>query len=519
MPRHPIRGLLFLGHVSTKSSNASAVVGYIEGLVCGQGQGRGEPFEVLRWERRFLRGAFRPDVAEAGLSLGRGNGKSAFSSAISCAAVDEDGPLIEQGAEVGLVASSKDQAAINFRHIKRFLRHRLKDKQTYRVFDNAQELSIENRKDDVLLKVLPAAPGALHGLAPKLLLLDEPTQWPRTKVEAMFSALRTAAGKIPDNLMLVLGTRPEDAEHPFQRGLDGGFDYAYTFAANRELPIGQRRTWKQANPSLDFMPELEAKIRRESLKAKQDPNLIPSFRALRLNQGVADSPQSYVVDPDVWEKMEGQAPREGDCYWGIDLGGSAASSAIAGYWPQTGRLECVAAFPQNPALPKRARRDGVGQLYELAFQRGELLMLGHFVVDWSALIEAALDRFGRPAGLAADSYRWADLQEALKKAEDMPLVPCDLRRNGYVDGAEDLRKFRRAALSGEVVPLPSLFLTSCFSQARTIRSEGAEKLAISSQGGRRARARDDGAAASLLAVGLGQRRRKRSGSGAYLGAV
>ena len=297
-----------MSHSSRKSSNASDTIRYIEGLTCGQGQGRGEPLEVLRWERRFLNGALSLGVAEAGLSLGRGNGKTAFCSAIGCSAVDEDGPLLEPGSEVGLVASSKDQAAIAFRHIKRFLKHRLSDEKTYRVFDNAQERAIENRADDVLLKVLPAAPGALHGLAPKLLLLDEPTQWPRTKVEAMFSALRTAAGKIPGNLLLCLGTRPEDAEHPFQRGLDGGFDYTYTFAASRELPIGQRRTWKQANPSLDFMPELEAKIRRESLKAKQDPNLIPGFRALRLNQGVADSPQGYVLDPDTWDRIEGEAP-------------------------------------------------------------------------------------------------------------------------------------------------------------------------------------------------------------------
>ena len=530
---HQIPGVLFLGQVSTKSCNlrpkscnlrpkscnASDIIRYIEGLVVGQGQGRGESFDVLRWERRFLRGALAEGVAEAGLSLARGNGKTAFCSAIGCAAVDEDGPLIEQGAEVGLVASSKEQASISFRHIKRFLAERLQDKQTYRVFDNAQEKAVENRADDVLLKVLPAAPGALHGLAPKLLLLDEPSQWPRTKVERMFAALRTAAGKIPDNLLLALGTRPEDAEHPFQRGLDGGFDYSYTFEADRELPIGQRRTWKQANPSLDFMPELEDKIRRESLKAKQDPNLIPSFRALRLNQGVADSPQSYVVDPDTWERIEGEAPRQGPCYWGIDLGGSAASSAISGYWPESGRLECVAAFSQSPKLRERALRDGVGQLYELAFQAGELLLLGHFVVDWSALIETALDRLGRPAGLAADTYRFADLREALKKAEGMPLVPLELRRGGYVDGAEDLRIFRRAALAGEVVPWPSLFLTSCFSQARTIRNEGAEKLATSSQGGRHARARDDGAASSLLAVGLGQRRGKRQGRGAYLGAV
>ena len=36
----------------------------------------GEPLEVLRWQSRFIKGAFASDVETAALSVARGNGKT-----------------------------------------------------------------------------------------------------------------------------------------------------------------------------------------------------------------------------------------------------------------------------------------------------------------------------------------------------------------------------------------------------------------------------------------------------------
>ena len=55
---------------------------------------------------------------------------------------------------------------------------------------------------------------------------------------------------------------------------------------------------------------------------------------------------------------------EGQYIFGVDLGGSAAMSAIAAYEPISGRLEVVAAFPWSPTLLQRGRKDNVGNLYE-----------------------------------------------------------------------------------------------------------------------------------------------------------
>ena len=448
--------------------------------------------------------------------MARGNGKTSFVAGLACAALD--GPLSFPGSEVGLVASSKPQARICFKHIQRFLGEKLLDKKRWRLWESQNETGIENREDDILLQLKPAEPRALHGQAPRLLLLDEPAVWMPTKIAEMFSALRTSLGKQPDNLLLALGTRAADAQHPFELLL-ANCDHKAVYETSKKANPFHYKSWLQSNPSLKIMPDLEAAIRKDSLAAQRDENQLPMFKALRLNQGVSDVRQSNILSPDVWQGIERDVPRKGRPVYGVDLGGEAASSAIAAYWPESGRLECVAAFAGKPSLAERARRDGVGDLYELAAARGELLTLGEHVVDWRALLNIALDRFGRPSALAADRYRQGDLLEALKGSH-IPVTALELRGGGYQDGAEDLRLFRRAALDGRCYPTKNLYLTSCFAGARaTQNSEGIQKLAKGGEAGRRVKVRDDGAAASLLAVGLGERRRGLLGRRVYHGAV
>ena len=66
-----------------------ALIREIETLTITQGQGVGAPMRLFAWEKRFLRGAFSPDVSSAALlSIARGNGKTALCAAIATAAID-----------------------------------------------------------------------------------------------------------------------------------------------------------------------------------------------------------------------------------------------------------------------------------------------------------------------------------------------------------------------------------------------------------------------------------------------
>ena len=481
-----------------------------------QGQGAGEPFEVLPWERRFLGRAFDVD-GDAALSVGRGNGKTTLAAAIADAVLR--GPLQQPRAECVVVASSFDQARLTFDHVLAFGDYR--DRSRWRINDTANRASVEDRDTGSRVRCVGSDPRRAHGLAPALVLADEPAQWEPNKADAMYAALLTAMGKIPGARMVAFGTRPASADHWFGKLLAGGAEYAQIHAARPDDPIGHRRTWLRANPSLDFMPALEARIRKEAAGAKADPSLLASFRSLRLNLGTADTEQALLLDAGTWSRIEAEAAviPAGRYVLGLDLGGSAAMSAAAGYWPDDGFLDAVAVFAEEPSLLERGLQDGVARTYLAMHERGELFTAGLYVADVRALLAEVLRRWGPPAAIVADRYREAELRQVLAEAK-FPQCALIVRGQGYRDGGEDVRGFRRACGEGRVRPVESLLLRAAMSGARTVSDPaGNAKLAKSTQGGRKAKARDDAAAAAILAVAEGSRRASTTAAPARRHAV
>lgn len=478
---------------------------YLSTLTVTQGRRAGLPFEVLPWQKRLVRGAFKPSVSTAALSLGRVNGKTTLVAGLACATLD--GPLAVPRGETVIVASSFEQARVDFEHVISFMASRadLDDKKTWRVWDTAQQARVEHRPTGARVRCIGSDPRRAHGLAPTLVLADEPSQWPPNTAERMVAALRTAAGKQPHCLFIALGTRPDDSEHFFQRMLDGGADFSLCYSAGTRDPIGYRRTWKKANPSLDYMPDLERELRQEAALAKKDPSELASFQALRLNLGVSDTVEAVILDPDTWRRIEGDAPALGDMAWGVDLGASAAMSAVCAYWPRTGRLVGIACFPSEPDLRQRGLRDGVGGLYQKMHERGELFLAGQHTSDIGELLNEARRRWGVPSVLVCDTWREAELREVLEEI-GFPVVPLELRRNGPKDGSEDLRRFRRACLEGRVRPVQSLLMRSALAEARAVGdASGNWRLAKKSEAGRRQRAKDDVLAGAIIAVGTAER--------------
>ena len=486
---------------------APDVRNFLSGLKIVQGPLAGQLFDVLPYQRRFLRGALAAGAVESVLAVGRGAGKSTVVAGVGCAALE--GPLMVPGADVLVVASSFDQGLVIFRHVLGFGRY--VDRRGFRVVNTSGVALVENQATGTRLQVMGASPGALHGKAPSLIVCDELAQWAQHKIDPMLAALRTSMGKVGPSRMWMIGTRAAHGAHPFELAIRTA-DYAQVHAARPGDPLGHKRTWARANPAVEHFPDLLEATRREWAKAQKDPAHLASFKALRLNMGVSDVVSSVLIEPERWVATEGEAAAGGQPVWGIDLGGSSASSAVAAYWPTTGRLECLSAFPGHPGFAERGLMDGVGRLYVAAAERGELLALGYRAVPYHELFRKAAERFGRPAAIACDRWREKELRDALDLA-GIPPCRLDVRGQGYKDGGEDVRAFRRAVAEDKVTPVPSLYLTAAIGEARTVMdAAGNSKLAKNSQGGRRVRARDDAAAAAILAVALATRKpgRKRS---------
>ena len=503
---------------------AYELIEYLESLEVTQGALTGDTFTVLPWQEDFIRGAFAPEVAQSGLTVARGNGKTTLVAGLSLASID--GPLMHERGETIGVAASFQQGKLLFEHVLAFGRERLSKKKRFRVLNSNAHAMIENRETGAKFKIIASDPKKAHGLAPQLILADEPAQW-QGGGDAMVSALTTSRGKIPNSRMIALGTRPSGEHHWFARWLHSKAEHAYMQEhAAEDLDKWQEEAqWHQANPSLHLMPDLYQAIEREAIDAETDPGLLAAFQALRLNGGVSDvANRDMLTTPDVWKRtLENAIPDRSDQapVWGIDLGGAAAMSAIASCWTN-GRLETLCMFGKEPAPDVRAKRDGVGDLYERAIGYGELMVSGKRIPDIKALIEEGLERFGKPAAIVCDKWRVDELRDEIESDPDIMSIPLVVRRQGFQDGSEAVRAWKKAIVQQNIFPVkPSGLLTWGLAEAVTVTDPaGNQKLAKNTEGGRRMRARDDVVAAALLAVEFGLAGAKRSsirGSSSYGG--
>ena len=493
-----------------------ALIQDLESLTITQGQGVGAPLVLFAWERRFLKGAFSPDVSSAALSIARGNGKTALCAAIATAAID--GSLRQARAETVIVASSLSQAKIAFDHVVAFLRARHGElgRREWSIHDSPQRAVIVHKASGAVVRCIGSDPKRAHGLAPTLILADEPAQWESGKADKMIAALRTSMGKIPNARLIALGTQPDNPDNWFSRMLNtsGAADYVQVHAAPENSPPFRKTTWLKANPSLRGMPALESAIRKEAQRARRDVMELASFKALRLNQPVSDVLESLLIEASTWRGIETPEPLQISAghVLGLDLGTSAAMSAAAAYSPLTGALDAFAVFPEIPSLAERGLRDGVGGRYGDMARRGELIVRGERVSDIGAMLREAQRRWGKPVAIVCDRWREAELRQELDRAQFPSGAALVVRGQGFKDGGEDVRDFRKAVLDGNVQAPESLLLRSALSEARVLTdAAGNSKLAKKTEGGRRNLARDDAAAAAILAISEGYRRLK-SGS-------
>ena len=325
----------------------------------------------------------------------------------------------------------------------------------------------------------------------------------------------TSMGKHKDGRIVFLGTRPSEDVHFFEKLLQGSADFAANYSVPEKLykekPF-RLDTIRKANPSLSFMPDLKETVLKEIERAKKDSTLLPSFLALRLNAGVSDVVESVLLEAGTWDKAEGNAPREGLYVLGLDLGESYSQTGVCGFWPDTGRLEAFAAFPQNPSLESRGTKDGVGSLYVTCHQRNELIIAGNRTTDVDEIIRVALSRWGLPSRIVCDHWRKSSLRDAMEGAGILH-IPVELRRWGPHDGGEDVRTFRRATVDGTVKPVKSLLLRSSIGAARVV-SDGRGNSTIEKA---RSGPRDDVACAVVLAVSSGVRNALTSTRSVYHG--
>jgi phage terminase large subunit-like protein len=293
-----------------------------------KGYGSGRPLKLAQYQRDWLRTVLADGVNSAGMSVGRGNGKSTFLAAVAIwATFDPD----ESGApQVPIVATTMNQAhratygvalamiAVEPELAERcFVYSAIGAMKVVVPFTGGEMFPISN------------SPDGLQGLDPSLAVCDEIGFMP---IES-WDSLLLASGKRPRSLVVGIGTPGFDRDnalwHLRARVLEGielpGFRFV-EYAASEGCAIGDESEWAAANPAL-----AEGYMNPDALRTAVALSPEAHFRIFRLGQWV-DGAESW-LGPDgrkLWDALTDPFEFElgADTWVGIDVGLKRDSTAV-----------------------------------------------------------------------------------------------------------------------------------------------------------------------------------------------
>lgn len=500
--------LSLLAHKRNLETSApEAAIQFLESLKIPEGPKAGDPIQLAPFQKQFVEGALAEDTQVAVLSIGRGNAKTALSAGIALGALLgawDDQPR----RHILIAARTREQGKIAFDFAEAFCASLPVEIRKELTFRKNPRLEIEYNGDGGhhLLKVIAADGKSALGTAPNLVLMDERGHWPLEQGNDLEGALLSSLGK-RGGRALIISTSAADDAHPFSQWLDNPQPgtYVQEHRPSPGLPADDRESLLIANPgavagigsSIEWL-EHQAKV-----SIARGGSSLSTFRLYNRNERVSGETRDLLLTVDEWLLCEvSELPeRAGQVVIGLDLGGSASMSAAAFYWPDTGRLECLGAFPSQPSLADRGAKDGVSRRYVEMQERGELSVIGDATVPVAPWLTDLMEHVaGQPiAAICADRYKQAELGEAIQRAGIRS--PIVWRGQGFRDGGEDCERFRRACFEGKVKSLASLLLRSAFADAVTLR-DPANNMKLAKA---RSTGRIDAAAATVLAVAEGAR--------------
>lgn len=487
--------------------DSTKMINFLETLRIPEGPKAGQPLKLAPFQKQFIRGAFEKSINIACLSIGRGNAKTALSAGIALGELM--GVLSDQPRrEIIIAARTREQAQICYTFVVGFIRGLSEDEKSKFTVRKSPRLEIEYDDGESwhILRCIAADGKTALGTAPTLVIMDERGHWMLEQGDALEAALISGLHKRGGRALIISTSAPNDT-HPFSRWLDEPIEGTYVQEHRPPigLPADDLESLELANPGAKHGIGANLKtLEREAKRAiARGGSALTSFRLYNRNERISDENRNVLLTLDEWLACEVSElpPRRGQVVVGIDMGGSASMSAAAYYWPETGRLEAVGAFPSNPGLLDRGQRDGVKDRYVEMHNRGELFTLGDQTVPIAPWLLQVIKRVeGETIGaLIADRFKQAEVGEAIQAAGIRS--PVIWRGTGWKDGNEDVERFQRAAYDGDVQSLPSVLLRSAMADAVVLLDPANNKKLAKG----RSLGRIDAVQAAVIAVAEGAR--------------
>jgi phage terminase large subunit-like protein len=512
--------------VTQNTERAEKVIRFIENLTITIGDDVGKPFILRQFQRDFIYKVYGPEdaarpghrlVRRAVFSVARKNGKTELAAALIL--VHLIGPEAERNGEIYSAANDREQAAIVFRAVTRFVMAEPELQARLKVLNAGKRIIVlgENgRGAGSFFQALSAEAGTKHGLNPSLILYDELAQSRSTE---LFHTLATSQGARSQPLLVVTSTQNDDPTHILSELIDSADEDPTRVVALHAAPEGcdlmDEAAWLAASPALgDFRSRDE--LAAMAAEAVRLPSFEQQFRLLYLNQRVAlhssliTSPDwkacgPTVADPfrfsidDTWDFTEGEP-----VYLGLDMSLRTDLTALVAVSAQDGSRAKANFYKPEDHLRDHGARDR--QSYEIWRNQGWLTATPGRSVDPKFVAHriAEIHRRNPVIGLAYDRAYIGELLRCLSEigveaqegeGPGIRLVPWG---QGFISMGIAINAFEHAVLQGELAHDGNPILTFCVMNAVSVSDPAGNRKLDKTK----VRFRIDGAVALAMALGL-----------------
>ena len=466
----------------------------------------GQPMALPAFAVAFLSEALRPGIREAALLVGRKNAKSAAVAVLLLGYLAEDGPLRRMGWRAGVASLNREKSGELWLQAREIAEAS--------GLDGVDFWKVPRRMESRFGSVdfLSADKNAGQASGFDLALIDEIGLFDERGRPLVSGMLQSTAAR--DGRMIAISVRGDSpmVEELIERRGPGSQPaparvgdpavLVHLYEAPKGADLEDRTAWKAANPTLGRIKSLSYMV-DASRKAKALPGERASFETYDLNRPTRPG-QHLVCDPDKLAACEldrdRMPPRLGACWLGLDLGTTLSMNAATATW-QNGRTEYLCQWGDEPPLDDRAKLDGVGPLYELAFDAGELLLSEGAEVDprdFLGNVVRWLDGV-RVLCCAFDTFKSGNVRAELsKEGLAWPLYQTMRHEGGKAHRSADINRFRLALQQQRVLfPRPNLLMTNAVARSHV----HTDLYGLGELRKARSTARIDVLASTLLAVG------------------
>lgn len=499
---------------STKTTAAERVIQLASTLIAPHGEGG--YLELAPFQVKFIEAFLEPGVSTGVLSCGRGNGKSCLAAVLAIA--DFMGLITNQrDRHTQIFAGSFTQAAITFNFVLAMLRSSHPKVLIPCSVQNSSTSRKLQSPEGHVIQAFSADSNRALGYAGTLAICDETGSWP-AKGQLMEASLRSALVKREGARIMHISTTAGKDEHFFSAIEDDASEgtVSHVYRGRTDVMYGEEleQNLKDANPGLGhpgFPLRMEELLQQATRANRMGGMEAAGYRRFNLNRRVELAEVSQMLMPvEEWRKQVEVEPqnlpaREGRLIVGLDVGMGFAMTGAVAYWPDSGRLECMAAFSNHYSLTDRCARDNTN--YLPMHECGELILIGEGTVDLGVFLGECYQRFGEPDLITGDTFRLADQQVAIT-------CPTVHRRTGSITQHQDLARFYALVLDNRVKMAPSLLMRAAIRGSRvTSDSSGNRKINRSSYN-----QKNDVLSAMIAAVAVAHEEEARAADEELLGS-